>query len=150
MISAKCKVDYFDMFNTMAKHSTIRIPFTMDTTYGWSIQQVDVNNAFLNGILNETAFMSQPFGFEDPSKPNHVCLLKKDICGHKKAAKALFDQLKQAPLEIGFMSYSSYHNLLYRGHGAQLILVLICVDDILITCDYSYVYMSVVAQFNFL
>ncbi|CAM8883065.1 unnamed protein product [Rhodiola kirilowii] len=40
---------------------------------------MDVKTAFLHGNLNETIYMSQPIGFEDSSKPNHGCLLKKSI-----------------------------------------------------------------------
>lgn len=67
------------MFTPVAKHSTIRILFSLATTFRWVVQQVDINNAFLNGLLNETVFMSQPQGFEDPTRHDHVCLLKKAL-----------------------------------------------------------------------
>ena len=44
-------VDYFETFNPIIKPSTIRIVFTLVVTHQWSIQKIDVNNAFLNGDL---------------------------------------------------------------------------------------------------
>ena len=39
--------------------------FTLAVTFGWETQQVDFNNAFLNGTLQETIFMQQVAGFVD-------------------------------------------------------------------------------------
>lgn len=50
--------------------------FTMASTFGWKVQQINVIDAFLNGILPETVYMTQPSGFVDSHKLVHVCLLK--------------------------------------------------------------------------
>ena len=44
-------VDFFETFSPVVKPCTIRVVFCLAVTYGWEIQQVDVNNAFLNGTL---------------------------------------------------------------------------------------------------
>ena len=48
----------------MVKPVTIRIILTLVLSYGWKLFQLDVNNAFLNEILEEIVFMKQPPGFE--------------------------------------------------------------------------------------
>lgn len=49
----------------------------------WVIRKFDVNHVFLNGILVEVVYMTQPEGFVDLSKPHHVCKLQKILYGLK-------------------------------------------------------------------
>lgn len=58
-------VDYFETFSPVVKASTIRFIFTLDVTRGWDIQQIDINNAFLNGDLQEE-FMTNLKGLLTP------------------------------------------------------------------------------------
>ncbi|KAL5788351.1 hypothetical protein ACOSP7_005300 [Xanthoceras sorbifolium] len=53
-------LDFFDTYSPVIKASTIRVIFTLAVTYSWDIQQMDINNAFLNGEFQETAYMEQP------------------------------------------------------------------------------------------
>lgn len=81
-------VDYEATFSPMVKAPTIHVLFSLVVTYGWDIQQVNVNNAFLNGDLAETVYMAQPDGFVDPRFPHHICRLNKSLYGLKQAPRA--------------------------------------------------------------
>lgn len=70
-------IDYMQNFSLVVKSTTIKIVITLALTYEWHIQQVDVNNAFLNGELEEEVYMTQLEGFVDPTYPHCVCKLKK-------------------------------------------------------------------------
>ncbi|XP_031267887.1 uncharacterized protein LOC116126340 [Pistacia vera] len=47
-------VDYFDTILPVIKPTTIKIMFSLAVHNSWQIQQIDINNAFLNGDLTET------------------------------------------------------------------------------------------------
>ena len=97
------------------------------------IQQVDVNNAFLNGELHEVVYMSQPAGFVDPSKPDHVCIFRKALYGLKQAHRAWFVKLKQTLITWGFKVSVSDSSLFIFTYKRDMIFLLVYVDDILLT-----------------
>ena len=43
MESISSGVDFFETFSPMVKPSTIRVIVSLAVTYGWDIQQVDIN-----------------------------------------------------------------------------------------------------------
>ena len=53
------------------------------TQYGWALHQMDVESDFLNGVLEEEVYMTQPLGFEVEGKENKVCKLIKASYGLK-------------------------------------------------------------------
>ena len=111
-------VDFFETFSPVVKASTIRIIFTLAVSRGWDIQQIDINNAFLNGDLHEEVFMSQPDGFVDQAKPTYVCKLHKALYGLKQAPRAWFETLRGALLTWGFHNSVSDTSLFYsHKHG---------------------------------
>lgn len=66
--------DFNETFSPVVKPVTIRVILTLALTYNWPLQQIDVNNAFLNGYLSEEIYMVQPPGFGASNK-NLVCKL---------------------------------------------------------------------------
>jgi hypothetical protein len=48
---------------------------------GWPLYQLDVKNAFLNGYLKESVYMTPPPGFTCKGEEGKVCKLRKAIYG---------------------------------------------------------------------
>ncbi|KAH9781043.1 retrovirus-related pol polyprotein from transposon RE2 [Citrus sinensis] len=125
-------VDFFETFSPVVKPCTIRIILSLTVMNHWTIRQLDVNNAFLNGVLNEEVFMHQPEGFIDSQHPTYVCKLNKALCGLKQAPRGWYDRLKGSLLQWGFQSSKSYTSLFLKHTGSDILVILIYVDDILV------------------
>ena len=115
------------------KHYTIRIVLVLAIHKDWPIQQLDVQNAFLHGLLFEEVYMRQTFGFIDPNYPHHVCKLHKSLYGLKQASRQWFQQFSDYLEELGFCESKADYSLFTFRKGALIIILLIYVDDILIT-----------------
>ncbi|XP_073064132.1 uncharacterized protein [Primulina eburnea] len=87
----KEKVDYRKMMGLVC----------MTSVYS-QLYQMDVKCAFLNGILNEEAYVSQPKGFTDLQHPDHVYKLKKAVYGLKQVPRAWYGRLTEYLLDLGF------------------------------------------------
>ncbi|GJT64375.1 retrovirus-related pol polyprotein from transposon TNT 1-94 [Tanacetum coccineum] len=92
---------------------------------------MDVKTAFLNDILCEEVYVSQPNGFVDPENPNHVYKLKKALYGLKQAPRAWYDLLSLFPLSQKFSKGTVDPTLFIRREGNDILLVQIYVDDII-------------------
>jgi histone deacetylase 1/2 len=139
--------DFTETFSPVIKPVTIRIILTLAVTYKWQVQQIDINNAFLNGVLQEEVFMQQPVGFEVADK-SLVCKLHKSLYGLKQAPRAWYDRLTQALLQMGFVKRKCDPSLLVRSHKGQHTYVLIYVDDILVTGSAPQLIQDVISKLN--
>ena len=107
------EIDYLEMFSPVIKPITVRLVLTIAVLYGWNIHQLDVHNAFLNGILQEEVYMAQPPRFVDPALPSHVCRLHKSLYGLKQAPRAWYNWLSEFLLSIGFQTSKGDTSLLF-------------------------------------
>ncbi len=76
-------IDYEETYSPVAKMTTIKTIVAMAAAKGWSSHQMDVNNAFLHGDLQEEVYMEQPPSYVDQTHPNLVYRLKKALYGLK-------------------------------------------------------------------
>ncbi|KAL2233050.1 UNVERIFIED_CONTAM: Retrovirus-related Pol polyprotein from transposon RE2 [Sesamum indicum] len=110
-------VDYTDSFSPVAKSVTVLIFLTIVAARAWPIQQLDINNAFLHGYIEENIYMLPPEGYTIPS--NMVCKLQCSLYGLKQASRQWNAEFTLKLTSYGFTQSVSW---LYSF-----------VDDILIT-----------------
>ncbi|RVW60898.1 Retrovirus-related Pol polyprotein from transposon RE1 [Vitis vinifera] len=126
-------VDYFDTFNPVVKPYTIRLILDLVVSFQWLIRQLDVENAFLNGDLQDEVFMAQPQRFVHPQYPHYVCKLHKALYGLKQAPRTWFQKLRVALVDYGFQSSRVDTSLFIHHTASDILILLVYMDDILVT-----------------
>lgn len=123
--------DYTDTFNPVIKATTIRLILDIVVSRNWPIQQLDVNNAFLQGTLDEEDYMEQPPGFIDHDHPDYVCRLRRAIYGLKQAPRVWYLELKTFLLSLGFKNSLADTSMFVLQLGGEVVYLLVYVDEFL-------------------
>eukprot|EP00253_Pinus_taeda_P013227 PITA_13227 len=131
--SQKEGIDYEETFAPTAKVSTIRLVLALAAQFKWKVHQMDVKSAFLNGDLQEEVYMTQPPGFKIASQEQKVCRLAKALYGLKQAPRAWYMKIDQYLTDHGFQWSPSDANLYIKHIGDDILLVVVYVDDLIIT-----------------
>ncbi|GJU96341.1 retrovirus-related pol polyprotein from transposon TNT 1-94 [Tanacetum coccineum] len=135
MVAKGCRqeegIDFEESFAPVSRLEAIRIFIANVANKNKTIYQMDVKTAFLNGELREVVYVSQPEGFVDQDKPNHVYRLKKALYGLKQALRTWYDMLSSFLLSLEFSKGALDPTLFIRKADRDILLVQIYVDDII-------------------
>jgi len=125
--------DYDETFAPVAHMTTVRTLIAVAATSNWAISQMDVKNAFLHGDLNEEVYMQPPPGVDAPL--GYVCRLRRALYGLKQAPRAWFERFVSVIRAAGFSASAHDPALFTHLSPRGRTLLLLYVDDILITGD---------------
>ena len=78
--------------------------------FSWSLHQIDVKNAFLNGNIEEV-FMELPPNFERELGSGKVCRLIKSLYGLKQSPKAWFERFGKVMKKFGYSQSQGDHTI---------------------------------------
>nr|GFC23313.1 retrovirus-related Pol polyprotein from transposon TNT 1-94 [Tanacetum cinerariifolium] len=95
-------IDYDETFSPVARIKVIRLFLAYTAHKDFTVFQMDVKTAFLNGILKVEVYVGQPPGFFSKQYPDHVYALDKALYGLKQAPQAWYDILSQFLIDSGF------------------------------------------------
>jgi hypothetical protein len=125
-------VDYDRTFSLVAMFKSIQILLEIATFHDYEIWQMDVNNAFLNGNIDEELYMMQPKDFVDHKDADKVCKLQRSIYGLKQTSRSWNLRFDQVIKSFGFVP-NCYEACIYKKvSGSSVTFLVLYVDDILI------------------
>ncbi|GKD57979.1 retrovirus-related pol polyprotein from transposon TNT 1-94 [Tanacetum coccineum] len=116
-------IDFEESFSLVARLEAIRIFIAYAAYKNIIVYQMDVKTAFLNGILREEVYVSQPNGFVDQDNPNHVYKLKKALYWLKQDPRAWYDLLSSFLLSHNFTKGVVDPTLFTRKEGKDILLM---------------------------
>ncbi|KAF5794743.1 putative RNA-directed DNA polymerase [Helianthus annuus] len=127
-------IDFEETFALVARFETIRVVLAVAAQRGWSLHQLDVKSAFLNGELEEDIYVEQPEGYELKDSSDKVYKLKKALYRLKQAPRARYAKID------GYFTHNGYHRSLNeptlyvkQTDAHDIIYVCLYVDDIICT-----------------
>ncbi|XP_071727334.1 uncharacterized mitochondrial protein AtMg00810-like [Rutidosis leptorrhynchoides] len=91
--------------------------------------------------------MYQPYGFQNSTKPEHVCLLTKSLYGFKQAPRAWYQRFATFASSIGFKHNSSDHSLFVYTNGNDTAYLLLYVDNIILLTSSSNLCTTLMSSF---
>lgn len=142
------RIDYMDTFSPVVKPATVRLILSLTVSSGYCLRQIDVNNAFLHGELQEEAFIQQPPRCEDLKHPRHICKLDKELYGLKQAPHAWYSKLSMKLQEFGFVPSKDDTSLFIYDKSGIRIYILVYVDDIIIASSSPSSVTTLIQEFS--
>ncbi|GJX42367.1 retrovirus-related pol polyprotein from transposon TNT 1-94 [Tanacetum coccineum] len=125
-------VDYKETFAPVGKMVTVRALLATALQNNWFLEQLDINNTFLHGDLDEEVYMIVLQCYSTYLPPNTVCKLKKSQCGLKQANRQSFTKLTTFHLPLGFQQSYADTSLFTLHTQNNFLTLLVYVDDILL------------------
>lgn len=125
-------IDYYETFSPVIKMTSLRVLLALATIHNYYVHQMDVTTAFLNGVLNEEIYISQPLGFINPDTASKVCRLHKSLYGLKQAPCVWYDLFDTYLLRHGFSKCVSHTNVYIKSSDTNFILLGLYIDDLIL------------------
>lgn len=126
----------------MAKTVSIRVLLALAVATGWLLHQLDINNAYLHGDVDEEVYMCLLPGFHSKrgggrvsstsSSTPMVRRLVKSLYGLRQTSRQWYTKLSTAIQQFGLVQSHSDHSLFVYSKAHLFITLLVYVDDMII------------------
>ncbi|MCO5584428.1 hypothetical protein L7F22_038355 [Adiantum nelumboides] len=126
-------IDYEETFAPTCRMTTVRFLCALAAHFGWDVHQSDIVTAFLNGDIFEEVYVTQPRGFVKKGQENKVCKCHKALYGLKQSPRAWYEKADTHLVKRGFRNSPIESTLYVKREGDVLLIVVLYVDDLLIT-----------------
>jgi hypothetical protein len=122
--------DYTETFSPVVRHSTVRLVLVVVVQRCMKRLQLDIKTVFLNSELREQIYLEPVEGYENAD--GYVWLLLRALYGLKQASRAWYENLTAFLVSCGFTQGKADTCLFVKINGAELMIVLVYVDDMLV------------------
>ncbi|PKI54120.1 hypothetical protein CRG98_025484 [Punica granatum] len=129
-------VDFHKNFAPVANLITVCSLLTIVVVKGWAIHQLDVDNAFLHGDLDEEVYMSLPPGFHS-SRFDQVCRFQKSLYGYCQASCNWYSKFATSLFHYGFQQLEANQSLYTFTSAGAFVIVLVSMDDMILVSNGS-------------
>ncbi|KAL8116648.1 hypothetical protein AgCh_022990 [Apium graveolens] len=126
-------VDFEEIFAPVTRMETVRLILALSAKHGWEVHHLDVKSAFLNDVLDEVVYVSQPEGFVKEGQEHMVYQLYKALYGLRQAPRAWYAKLSRCLEEMGLTRCPYEHAVYTKKEGNKSLIVAVYIDDLLIT-----------------
>jgi len=104
----------------------------------WPLFHFDVKTAFFSGDIHEMVFVKQPHRLIAPDKEHMVYRLHKALYGLRQSSRAWHQRIDTYLISIGLQPCSADPSLYVCHDGDSIVLLIIYVDDLLLTGNQPY------------
>ena len=123
-------IDYKETASPVARMNTMRLFIKVSLDSGHHIMMLDVEAAFLNGVLEEEIYIDTPEGWDIPQ--GHSLRLRKAIYGLKQSSRVWYIMFREFLIARGLKP--CYSDPCLFVNEDKSLMVLIYVDDVIIAC----------------
>jgi len=123
------------VFALVVRWETILVILALAAKHNWPLSQMDVITAFLNGTIQKEILMEILEGFLGAGDPTKICKINRALYSLKQAPKAWYDRIDQWLQKQDLTRSSNDPNLYFKRTNGKLKILLLYVDDLLITGD---------------
>ena len=125
-------IDFMETFAPTASLAAFRLLVAISVFNGWSLRNLDIITAFLNGDVDTEIYMGVPEGMDlDPKK--FVLKLRRSLYGLKQAPRIWWERMRNFLLKSGFHCCQAEPAIFVRNDNNGFVILLLFVDDILLT-----------------
>jgi hypothetical protein len=127
--------DYDETFAPVARYTSIRSIISITSFMGWKLHQMDVNNVFSNGVIEEEVCIEKLQGFVIHGKDSHIFQSKKGLFRIKQVPREWYARIYNYLMSLGFTKTYVDPNLYYKVEDDFPLILVQYVDDIFVTGD---------------
>ena len=140
--------DYYDTFSPVARLASFCTILALTVRFDWEIDMFNFIGTYLNGELDEDEeiYMQPLLGYEGQGE--NILRLRKSLYGLKQAGCKCYEALARALIDLGFHITQVDPSVFYLRIEVHIIILVIHVNDCVITGSSAKLITNYKAKFN--